>query len=105
MQDRSVAEQVEIQAKYEGYIARQKEEVSRRSQQEGIALPKDLDYATVRGLSTEARQKLSQQRPETIGQASRISGLTPAAISLLLVHLKRGSRAARAGDSAEKSAA
>jgi tRNA uridine 5-carboxymethylaminomethyl modification enzyme len=85
-----VAEQVEIQAKYAGYIDRQRIEVNRREQTEALALPQDLDYRTVRGLSMEAQQKLNQQKPETLGQAARISGITPAAISLLLVHLKRG---------------
>jgi tRNA uridine 5-carboxymethylaminomethyl modification enzyme len=88
--DSVVAEQVEIQAKYEGYIDRQREEVARRSKLEALALPTDLDYRGVRGLSTEVQQKLNRHRPQTIGQASRISGVTPAAISLLLVHLKRG---------------
>jgi tRNA uridine 5-carboxymethylaminomethyl modification enzyme len=88
--DTVVAEQVEIQIKYDGYIARQHEEVLRREQYEATALPRDLDYRSVHGLSKEAQQKLNQHRPETLGQASRISGLTPAAISLLLVHLKRG---------------
>ena len=85
-----VAEQVEVQAKYEGYIARQKAEVARREEWEGLSLPNDVDYRQVRGLSAEAQQKLNQQKPETIGQASRIPGITPAAISLLLVHLRRG---------------
>jgi tRNA uridine 5-carboxymethylaminomethyl modification enzyme len=85
-----VAEQVEIQAKYEGYIARQQEEVARRATMESRRLPATLDYRQVRGLSAEVQQKLNQYRPDTIGQASRISGVTPAAISLLLVHLKRG---------------
>jgi tRNA uridine 5-carboxymethylaminomethyl modification enzyme len=85
-----VAEQVEIQAKYEGYIARQKLEVARRDEWETLALPTDVDYRQVRGLSAEAQQKLNQHKPETVGQASRIPGMTPAAISLLLVHLKRG---------------
>ena len=84
-----VAAQVEIQAKYEGYIDRQREEVARRMQHDAQALPADLDYATVRGLSNEVRQKLAAQRPETLGQASRISGVTPAAVALLLVHLKK----------------
>ena len=91
--DPVVAEQVEIQAKYEGYIDRQREEVARRGEFEGRVLPDDLDYRDVRGLSAEAQQKLNSHRPETIGQAARISGITPAAISLLLVHLKRGFRA------------
>jgi tRNA uridine 5-carboxymethylaminomethyl modification enzyme len=85
-----VAEQVEIQAKYHGYIQRQHEEVSRQAQYENTLLPKDIDYRLVKGLSNEVQQKLNQHKPETIGQASRISGVTPAAISLLLVHLKRG---------------
>jgi tRNA uridine 5-carboxymethylaminomethyl modification enzyme len=84
-----VAMQVEIQAKYEGYIDRQRLEVARRQDRESEILPVDLDYAEVRGLSNEVRQKLAAQRPETVGQASRISGVTPAAISLLLVHLKK----------------
>ena len=87
--DRAVADQVEIQAKYAGYITRQRDEVARSEAHESTRLPPDLDYRTVRGLSTEVQQKLAAQRPETIGQASRISGVTPAAISLLLVHLKR----------------
>jgi tRNA uridine 5-carboxymethylaminomethyl modification enzyme len=85
-----VAAQVEIQAKYEGYIERQKREVERRREFESMSLPGNFDYRQVHGLSMEAQQKLNQHKPETIGQASRISGITPAAISLLLVHLKRG---------------
>lgn len=85
----AVAEQVEIQAKYAGYIERQREEVARQSDYETKRLPVDLDYAVVRGLSVEVQQKLNLHRPETLGQASRISGVTPAALSLLLVHLKR----------------
>ena len=88
--DPEVAAQVEIQAKYEGYIDRQREEVARRAALESRALPLDLDYRDVRGLSAEVQQKLNHHRPETLGQAARISGITPAAISLLLVHLKRG---------------
>ncbi|MEK7437381.1 MAG: tRNA uridine-5-carboxymethylaminomethyl(34) synthesis enzyme MnmG [Pseudomonadota bacterium] len=88
--DPIVADQVEIQIKYDGYILRQHEEISRGEQYEATALPRDLDYGSVRGLSREVQQKLNEHQPETIGQASRISGLTPAAISLLLVHLKRG---------------
>jgi tRNA uridine 5-carboxymethylaminomethyl modification enzyme len=87
--DPAVAEQVEIQARYQGYIARQREEVARHESLEDTPLPVDLDYSTVRGLSIEVQQKLRRSRPETIGQASRISGVTPAAISLLVVHLKR----------------
>ena len=85
-----VAEQVEIQAKYHGYIQRQQEEVARQAQYEHTLLPKEIDYRAVKGLSNEVQQKLNQHKPETVGQASRISGVTPAAISLLLVHLKRG---------------
>ncbi len=88
--DRAVTEQVEIQAKYEGYIERQREEVKRSAGFDSLALPAALDYREVRGLSTEAQQKLERHRPETLGQAARISGITPAAISLLRVHLKRG---------------
>ena len=88
--DTVVAEQIEIQAKYEGYIERQRDEVARRGEFEDRALPSELDYRDVRGLSAEVQQKLNWHRPETIGQAARISGITPAAISLLLVHLKRG---------------
>lgn len=87
--NKQVAEQVEIQAKYEGYIERQRDEVARREVQESQPLPVDLDYARVHGLSAEVRQTLDRYRPETIGQASRISGVTPPAIALLLVHLKR----------------
>ncbi|MDA1116892.1 MAG: tRNA uridine-5-carboxymethylaminomethyl(34) synthesis enzyme MnmG [Proteobacteria bacterium] len=90
--DEKVAEQVEIQAKYRGYIDRQIGEVARYAQQEELTLPTDIDYRAVRGLSKEAQQKLESQRPETLGQAARISGMTPAAISLLLVHLKRGAQ-------------
>jgi len=94
--DTDVAQQVEISAKYAGYIERQRDEVERQLAQENVALPDDIDYASVRGLSREAQQKLSQHRPGTVGQASRIQGITPAAISLLLVHLKRKSYATAA---------
>ena len=87
--DLAVREQVEIAAKYAGYIERQREEVERQASQESLAIPAEMDYASVRGLSREVQQKLAQHRPETLGQASRIQGVTPAAISLLLVHLKR----------------
>jgi len=87
--DPQVAEQVEIQAKYQGYIERQREEIARSEHYENLRLPEGVDYRDVRGLSVEAQQKLNQHRPETLGQASRISGITPAAISVLLVHLKR----------------
>ena len=84
-----VAEQVEISAKYAGYIDRQRVEIERTLAQEQLQIPGDLDYASVRGLSKEAQQKLAQWRPETVGQAARIQGMTPAAISLLLVYIKR----------------
>ncbi|HUW27125.1 MAG TPA: tRNA uridine-5-carboxymethylaminomethyl(34) synthesis enzyme MnmG [Sulfuriferula sp.] len=87
--DPQVAEQVEIQAKYQGYIDRQHDEIERSRGQETLRLPAELDYSTVRGLSVEAQQKLNRHKPETLGHASRISGMTPAAISVLLVHLKR----------------
>ncbi|WP_047244098.1 tRNA uridine-5-carboxymethylaminomethyl(34) synthesis enzyme MnmG [Chromobacterium subtsugae] len=88
--DEVVAEQVEIQVKYQGYINRQNEELARRDNLEDIRLPGDIDYSLVKGLSKEVQQKLNQQRPETMGQASRIQGITPAAVALLMVHLKRG---------------
>ena len=86
----AVIEQVEIAAKYAGYIDRQKEEVERAAYYENLKLPTDLDYMQVTALSIEARQKLAKHRPETLGQASRISGITPATMSLLLIHLKKG---------------
>src|SRR5690606_29333609 len=88
-----VVEQVEIRAKYSGYIERQRVEVERQKHNSGLPLPTDFDYAAVPGLSFEVRQILAAHRPETIGQASRISGVTPAAISILLIYLKkRGNR-------------
>ncbi|MEN3354278.1 MAG: tRNA uridine 5-carboxymethylaminomethyl modification enzyme [Betaproteobacteria bacterium] len=93
--DARAAEQVEIQAKYQGYIERQKEEIARQEECESARLPFDVDYRTVHGLSVEVQQKLNQHRPETLGQAARISGVTPAAISILLVYLKRGFDAVR----------
>lgn len=89
VQEKEVAEQVEINIKYEGYIVRQQEEIERNAQQEHTSLPENLDYRNVRGLSNEVCQKLNLFKPETIGQASRISGITPAAIALLLVYLKK----------------
>ncbi|MBR0567381.1 tRNA uridine-5-carboxymethylaminomethyl(34) synthesis enzyme MnmG [Azoarcus sp. L1K30] len=94
--DPQVVEQLEIAAKYQGYIDRQDDEVARQLQAESTRLPPDLDYAEVRGLSKEVQQKLNLNKPETIGQAGRIQGITPAAISLLLVWLKRRDLAARA---------
>ena len=87
--DSSVADQVEVQARYAGYVDRQSEEIARRSQQEGLKIDRDFNFADIRGLSREVAEKLSTVRPETIGHASRIPGVTPAAITLLLVHLKR----------------
>ena len=86
--------QVEVQAKYSGYLKRQSEEIDRHRRHEELRLPADIDYSQVGGLSNEARQRLGDVRPETLGQAARIPGLTPAAVSLLLVHLKRRERAA-----------
>ncbi len=94
--DRKVSEQVEIQAKYQGYIERQNAEIESGEYNESLRLPQDMDYREVRGLSIEVQQKLNLNKPETVGQASRISGITPSAISLLLVHLKRGFRDAKA---------
>lgn len=87
----AVAEQVEIQARYDGYIERQRAEIERQRGQESKVLPPDFDFAGVRGLSTEVREKLCRVRPGTVGQAARIPGVTPAAVSLLLIHLKRRS--------------
>jgi tRNA uridine 5-carboxymethylaminomethyl modification enzyme len=87
---KQIVDQVEISIKYQGYIERQKTEIERHEHYESLRLPPDLDYSLVKGLSVEVWQKLNMHQPETLGQASRISGLTPAAISLLLVHLKKG---------------
>jgi tRNA uridine 5-carboxymethylaminomethyl modification enzyme len=78
-----------VRARYAGYIERQQAEIERQRKHEGAALPADLDYAHVGGLSNEVRQRLAETRPQTLGQAARIPGITPAALSLLLVHLKR----------------
>ncbi|OFM29627.1 tRNA uridine-5-carboxymethylaminomethyl(34) synthesis enzyme MnmG [Neisseria sp. HMSC068C04] len=91
----SVIEQVEIQVKYQGYIDRQNEEIDSRRDIETLKLPEDIDYSKVKGLSAEVQQKLNQHKPETVGQASRISGVTPAAVALLMVHLKRGFKDAK----------
>jgi tRNA uridine 5-carboxymethylaminomethyl modification enzyme len=89
-----VALQVDVQAKYSGYLKRQHEEIERQRRHEELKLPLDFDYGLVGGLSNEVRQRLGEVRPQTLGQAARIPGLTPAALSLLLVHLKKRDRAA-----------
>ena len=87
--DAAVVEQLEIEARYAGYIDRQRDEIARQRKHEDTLIPEEIDYQAVRGLSNEVRQILIEHRPMTLGQATRISGVTPAAISLLLVHLKR----------------
>ncbi len=104
-EDPQVREQVAIQLKYAGYIARQQAEIARHEHNEALPIPPDFDYAQVRGLSIEVRQRLTHARPETVGQAARVSGVTPAAISLLLVYLKkRRGTAAGKGDDAQRAA-
>ena len=97
LEDERIAAQLEVEltvrARYEGYIARQQVEIERRAHHESAPLPAGFDYARVGGLSNEVRQRLLEARPQTLGQAARVPGVTPAAISLLLIHLKR-SRAA-----------
>jgi len=93
--DARVIEQVEIQARYAGYIDRQREEVERQRRHEETCVPQDFDYDQVRGLSAEVREKLVRVRPATVGQAARIAGITPAAISLILVHLKKRAASSR----------
>jgi tRNA uridine 5-carboxymethylaminomethyl modification enzyme len=90
--DEAVAEQIEIASKYAGYIGRQADEIARQDQLETTLLPADFDYLALNGLSIEARQRLTAQRPQTLAQAARMPGITPAAVSLLWVHLKRRSR-------------
>ena len=94
--DAKVAEQVEIATKYAGYLGRQRDDIARQQRNEATAIPTDFDYAQVRGLSAEVLQKLSRVQPQTVGQAQRVPGVTPAAISLLLVHLERQRRNAAA---------
>jgi tRNA uridine 5-carboxymethylaminomethyl modification enzyme len=101
----AVVEQLEISAKYSGYITRQKDEVERAAHYENLKLPAELDYLQVAALSFEVRQKLHKHRPETLGMASRISGVTPAAISLLLVHLKKSKFKGFAANQETKAAA
>ena len=98
----AVIEQVEIATRYAGYIDKQHEEVARASAYETLALPEDLDYQAIHALSFEVRQKLAKSRPQTLGQASRVPGVTPAAVSLLLVHLKKGRLKAARVDAAEQ---
>jgi tRNA uridine 5-carboxymethylaminomethyl modification enzyme len=88
--DPSVAGQVEVQVKYQGYIDRQRDEIARVADHEATALPPELDYRTLRGLSVEVQQRLNQHKPSTIGQASRVQGVTPAAVALLVVYARRG---------------
>jgi tRNA uridine 5-carboxymethylaminomethyl modification enzyme len=84
-----VALALEVEAKYAGYIDRQQREVAKHAKQEALRLPEDIDYSCVDGLSNEARQRLAAVRPATVGQASRLEGMTPSAVSLLLIHLKK----------------
>jgi len=98
-------EQIEISAKYSGYIERQHDEVERAAHFENLRMPPDFDYSQVKALSFEVRQKLAKHRPETLGLASRISGVTPAAISLLMIHLRKGGHKAFDRDAAAKAPA
>jgi tRNA uridine 5-carboxymethylaminomethyl modification enzyme len=93
--DEAVAEQVEVQAKYEGYILRQQDEIERLADYESKKLPPNLDYASIHGLSIEVQQRLSRAKPETLAQAMRLPGITPAAISVLMVYLRRHAMAAQ----------
>ena len=97
-----VRQQVDIAAKYQGYIDRQQEEIERALGSEHMKIPEDMDYADVHGLSIEVQQKLAQHKPQTIGQAGRVSGVTPVAVSLLLVYLKRKNRAKSINADGEK---
>ncbi len=99
--DPQVAQQLEIEAKYAGYIHRQQAEIERLRENEETPIPGDFDYGIVKGLSNEVRQKLEDARPETLARASRIPGVTPAAVSLLLIYLKKQA-SPRAGNSADK---
>ena len=92
VEDPKVAEQVEIETKYAGYLNRQRDEIARQQRNEATEIPASFDYAQVRGLSAEVQQKLERVRPQTVGQAQRIPGMTPAAMSLLLVHIERQRR-------------
>ena len=88
-QQEQVELQLEVRAKYAGYIDRQEREIAKQAKQESLRLPEDIDYDAVDGLSNEARQRLQLARPATLGQASRLEGMTPSAVSLLLIHLKK----------------
>ena len=103
-QDPQVRQQLETAAKSQGYIDRQHEEIERGRHYEELPLPDDLDYREVRGLSIEAQQKLNKHKPQTLGQAGRVSGITPAAISLLLGYLKKKYKAGHAVDLGENAA-
>jgi tRNA uridine 5-carboxymethylaminomethyl modification enzyme len=94
----AVIEQLEVGTKYAGYIDKQLVDVARAATFEAMRLPPEFDYGSVKALSHEVRQKLMQQRPQTLGQASRISGVTPAAISLLLIHLRKGRLTHQSGE-------
>lgn len=100
--NKQTVEQIEILAKYSGYIERQKAEIERQSQYENQAIPQGFDYASIEALSFEVRQKLAEHQPDTIGQASRISGVTPAAISILLLHIKRATKAKKENTASTK---
>lgn len=105
VQDPVVADQVEVQVKYAGYISRQQQDVQKQAGHENQRIPADIDYDSVTSLSFEVRQKFKTHKPETVGQAARISGVTPAAISLLLIHLKRRQYSPRSGGDSDKQAA
>lgn len=104
LQSAELIQQIEIEVKYAGYVARQQAEVERGAGNESIRLPMDLDYTQVLGLSKEVQQKLNAAKPDTVGQAGRIQGVTPAAISLLLVHLKKRSLLAKAQNNSQHKA-
>ena len=87
--DEQVAGQLDVAARYAGYIERQEREIARHARQESLRLPDNIDYGAVAGLSIEARQRLEASRPATLGQASRLEGMTPSAVSLILIHLKK----------------
>ena len=89
VEDEQISQQLEIQARYSGYLGRQQEDIAQRRSHETMKIGDDFDFSGVRGLSAEVREKLQSVRPDTIGQASRVPGVTPVAISLLLVHLKK----------------